>query len=216
MRKEITIEAQPRTELGKNENRRLRASGMLPAVVYGHAADALAVAVSPKEVEAILHSSTGHNTLFNVDIPGKEKSLVMIVDWQHHPVKSHLLHVDMLRIDPEKPMMVKVPVHTEGEARGVKQQGGLLEVVTREILVECLPDYIPEHLTVDVRNLLIGQNIRAADVPLPAGVSLRDQPDSVICHVVALRVSVAAAAEEAAAEAAEPEVIKKGKKEEEE
>src|SRR5262249_22460639 len=143
MRKDITVVAEPRSSRGKNEARRLRASGAAPAVLYGSGGDALAVAVSPKELGRIIHSKTGHNTIFNLSVKGGENSPVMIVDWQSDPVKDTLLHADLKRIDLTKRLRVKVPVHTTGEPQGVKIQGGLHELVTREIEIECLPDDIP-------------------------------------------------------------------------
>ena len=216
MRKDITIVAEPRPSRGKNAARRLRAGGWIPAVLYGAGKASTAITLDPKEIDRILYSSTGHNTIFDVRVDGQETCPAMIVDWQHDPIQGRLLHADLERIDLTKKLRVKVPVHTEGEPRGVKQQGGLMEVVTREIEIECLPDDIPEHLTVNVRDLLIGQNLRVADVPLGEGIELRSTPDTVICHVIALRTSETAAAPEAGAEPAEPEVVKKGKGEEKE
>ena len=219
MRKDITVTAEPRETRGKNEARRLRAAGSAPAVVYGCGTEAVAVAVSPKEVGRILHSKTGHNTIFNLAVKGGESTPVMIVDWQSDPVKDTLLHVDLKRIDLTQRITVKVPVHTTGDPKGVKIQGGLHEVVTREIEIECLPHDIPEHFTIDVGELMIGQSVRASDVALGELVKLVSQPDAVISHVVALKAEVVEtpAVVEGAAPAAptEPEVIKKGKKEEE-
>ena len=178
-----------------------------------------AVAVSPKELTRILNSKTGHNTIFNLAVTGGETSPVMIVDWQNDPVKETLLHIDLKRIDLTQRLRVKVPVHHTGEPKGVKLQGGLHELITREIEIECLPDEIPEHFIVDVSELMIGQGIRASEIPLPPGVTLVSPADAVISHVVALKVEAEPepAAVEGAAPAApaEPEVIKKGKKEEE-
>jgi len=217
MRKEITVAAQLRTSRGKNEARRLRAHGLTPAVLYGAGREAVAIAAEPSALLRILHSSTGHNTIFDVAIDGGETTPAMIVDWQLDPITDRLLHVDLKRIDMSKRLRVSVPVQTQGEAKGVKQQGGLLEIVTREIEIECLPDEIPEHFTVDVTELMIGQALRAGEVPLSGSMKLLSSPDSVIAHVVALRREAAAAVEAAVPEAAatEPEVIKKGKKEEE-
>jgi large subunit ribosomal protein L25 len=187
----------------------------IPAVVYGAGKESVAVSVSPKEIEKILHSSSGVNTIFNLDIQGVETTPVMVVDWQHDPVKSNLLHIDMKRIDLTKRLQVKVPVHTTGDPRGVKEQGGLHEIVSREIEIECLPDEIPEHFTVDVSALRIGQSLRAGDVPLSGTMKLLSPPDLVISHVVATRGSVEIAEGAEGAAAAEPEVVKKGKKEEE-
>lgn len=219
MRKDITIVAEPRETRGKNEARRLRARGAAPAVVYGADRPPVAISVSPKEVTRILHSSAGHNTIFNLDVRGVETTPVMIVDWQADPTKENLLHVDLKRIDLSERISVKIPVHATGDAKGVKQQGGLLELVVREIEVECLPDDIPELFRIDVSELLIGQNIRAADIPMTGSLRLVSSPDAVLAHVVALRVTEtaepAAEVEAAPAATAEPEVIKKGKKEEE-
>jgi large subunit ribosomal protein L25 len=219
MRKEITIVAEPRSSRGKNEARRMRAAGSAPAVVYGAAGESVAVAVSPKEVNRILHSKAGHNTIFNLTVQGGETTPVMIVDWQNDPIKDTLLHVDLKRIDLSKRIRVKVPVQTTGEPKGVKIQGGLHEVITREIEIECLPNDIPENFTVDVGELMIGQNVRAGDIQVPASIRLVSPADSVISHVVALKVeeepAAAAPVEGAPPAPAEPEVIKKGKKEEE-
>ena len=213
MRKEITVAAEPRETRGKNEARRLRVKGLSPAVLYGSEGPAVAVAVDPKEVTKILHSNTGHNTIFNVSVQGGETTPVMIVDWQKDPVRDHLLHVDLKRIDLTKRISVKVRVHTTGDPKGVKIQGGLLEVITREIEIDCLPDEIPESYSVDVSELSIGQNLRASDIALGGSVKLVSAADQVIAHVVALKAEAEATAEGAAP--AEPEVIKKGKKEEE-
>ncbi len=214
MKRDITVTAETRETRGKNEARRLRARGLAPAVLYGAAQDSVAVSVNPKEVNRILR--TGHNTIFNLAING-DTTPVMLVDWQKDPVKSTLLHVDLKRIDLTKRITIKVPVHTTGEPKGVKIQGGLFEIVTREIEVECLPDDIPESFTVDVLELMMGQSVRAGAVAIPESVVLVSSPDQVIAHVVAMRAEAVAepAAEVAAPAAAEPEVIKKGKKEEE-
>jgi large subunit ribosomal protein L25 len=220
MRKDITIEAQPRDTRGKNEARRLRAQGSAPAVVYGSGGDAIPVSVSPKEITKILHSKSGHNTIFNIKLNGGESTPVMIVDWQNDPIKDNLLHVDLKRIDLTKRIRVKVPVLTTGEPKGVKIQGGLHELITREIEIECLPDEIPESFTVDVNELMMNQAVRASQVAMSGSMKLVSNPESVISHVVALKAEEEAKPAEgaegaAAAAPAEPEVIKKGKKEEE-
>jgi large subunit ribosomal protein L25 len=217
MRKDIAVAAEPRESRGKNEARRLRVKGSMPAVVYGGAAGPEPVAVSPKELTRILNSTTGHNTIFNLDVAGKDSTPVMIVDWQFHPIKGSLLHADLKRIDLSQRLVVKVPVITQGDPRGVKLQGGIHEIVTREIEIECLPDDIPEQYIVNVTELGIGQSIRAADIPLQGSTKLLSPPDAVISHVVSLRAeesTTAATGGEAASPAGEPEVVKKGKKEE--
>ncbi|HVO97193.1 MAG TPA: 50S ribosomal protein L25 [Bryobacteraceae bacterium] len=215
MRKDITIVAEPRSSRGKNEARRLRVAGQAPAVLYGAGGDAVPVAVSPKEVNKILHSNTGHNTIFNLSVTGGETVPVMVVDWQNDPVKDNLLHVDLKRIDLTLRLRVKVPVHTTGEAKGVKLQGGLLELITREVEIECLPDDIPEQFLIDVKELSIGENIRASQIAITGSMKLVSNPDAVIAHVVSLKAEEAPAAEAVVAAPAEPEVAKKGKKEEE-
>lgn len=216
MRKDITIAAEPRASRGKNEARRLRTRALIPAVVYGTGKDPVAVSVSPKEINKILFSSTGHNTIFNLDVTGQETTPVMVVDWQHEPVKGSLLHIDLQRIDLEKRLKVKVHVSTHGDPKGVKIQGGIYEIITREIEIECLPDEIPEKFDVSVAEFEIGQSLRAGDIPLTGSMVLVSPPEQVISHVIATRGSADETAEATPAAAGpEPEVIKKGKKEEE-
>jgi len=212
MRKDITIAAEPRSTRGKNEARRLRVAGSVPSVVYGVKGDAVPVAVNPKELVKILKSKSGHNTIFNLDIQGVENTPVMIVDWQLDPIKDSMLHADLRRVDLTKELTVLVPVHTHGDPKGVKVQGGIHEIITREIEIECLPDDIPEEFIVDVTELLIGQSVRAADIPLTGSMKLVSPGDAVISHVVSLKAEAAPA--EGAEGGKEPEVIKKGKKEE--
>ncbi len=209
MRKDITIAAEGRATRGKNEARRLRVSGRAPAIIYGTGRDPVAVAISPKEVNKILLSSTGHNSIFDVTVDGGSPEPVMIVDWLYEPVKGNLLHIDMQRIDLTKRINVKIPVHVHGEPKGVKQQGGLLDVVTREVEVECLPDDIPADFSLDIATLEINQAIRASDLPMTNSMKLVMAPDAVIVHIIAPKIDP-----DAVAAAAEPEVIKKGKKDE--
>lgn len=215
MVKNLTVNAESRDSRGKNEARRLRAQGSMPAVVYGGANGPAPVAVSPKDLVKILNSKTGHNTIFTLAVTGGESAPVMIVDWQYDPIKDNLLHADMKRIDLTKRIIVKIPVLTHGDPRGVKLQGGLHEIVTRELEVECLPNEIPEQFDVNVTELVIGQSIRASDIPLTGSMTLVSPPDAVISHVVSLKAEEVPAAEEGVPAGSEPEVIKKGKKEEE-
>ncbi len=214
----ITVEATPRGDRGKNAARRLRQTGQVPAVLYGGKEESVAVTVNAKQVAGILRSESGHNTIFTVKLSGGEQK-AMLKDWQVDPVKGTLLHVDMLRVAMDVRMRFKVPVHTFGEPQGVKLQGGIFEMVTREVEVECLPADIPEEFEVDITELLIGKQLRASDLPVdPAKIKLVTDPQRVIAHVVALRAEEEKPVEAVAAEAvapAEPEVIKKGKKEEE-
>jgi large subunit ribosomal protein L25 len=192
---------------------------MAPGVLYGAGGESVAVAVTPKELNKILASKAGRNTIFDLAVKDGETTPVMIVDWQRDPVKENLLHIDLKRIDLTKRIRVKIPVHHVGEPKGVKLQGGLHELITRDIEIECLPDDIPEHYVIDVTELMIGNSIRAGDIPLADGVKLVSPADAVISHVIALKAEEepAAVAEGAApAATSEPEVIKKGKKDEEE
>jgi large subunit ribosomal protein L25 len=223
MRRDITVTAEVRATRGKNEARRLRVRGFIPAVLYGAYKDSVSIGISPRELVHILNSKSGHNTIFNLAIQGGENTPVMVVDEQRDPVRGHLLHADLKRIDLEKRIRVAVPVVTTGEAAGIKLQGGLLEIISREIEIECLPDEIPEHFEVDVSSLMIGQSVRAGGIPMTGSMRLLSPAEAVIAHVVAMRaeeVAPVAAVVEAvpAAEGvagSEPEVIKKGKKDEE-
>src|SRR6202011_3210254 len=178
-----------------------------------------ALEVSAKQVSAILRSPSGHNTIFKIKVKDAEETAI-VKDWIVDPVKGHLLHVDLLRIAMDVRMRVKIPVHTFGEAQGVKLQGGVFEMVTREVEIECLPSDIPGEIRVDISELMIGKQLRAGDLPIDtAKIKLVSDPQRVVAHVVALRAEEDKPAEAVAAEAAapaEPEVIKKGKKEAEE
>jgi large subunit ribosomal protein L25 len=219
VRKDITVAADVRETRGKNEAHRTRRAGKIPAVVYGAHQEPVSIAVNPREILKIVESSTGYNTIFNLQVNGGAPTPVMVVDEQTDPIRGTLLHADFKRIDLSQRLRVEVPVHVHGEPKGVKQQGGLLDIVTRSVEIECLPDDIPEHFTMDVTELSLGQSRRASDIPLAGSVKLVSAPDLVIAHVVTHRgeEAEAAPAEGAAAPAAgtEPEVIKKGKKEEE-
>ena len=214
-----TLEAQPRTPGNKNEARRVRQGGKIPAVVYGAGQDSVSVAVDPRQVSRILHSETGHNTIFDLTLDGS-KTKAMIVDWQYEPIKGKLLHIDVKRIAMDKKLAVMVPITLKGEAVGVKQQGGILEQMLREVEVECLPQDIPSHIDVDVTELVFGKVLRVSDLPHNDKVKYLTDENQPVAHVTAVKEEVAATPEAAAAEAAaapaEPEVIKKGKQETEE
>ena len=216
---QIIVEAAPRETRGKNAARRVRLTGQVPAVLYGGKGGSQAIEVNAKQVAAILRSPSGHNTIFKVKTKDTEETAI-VKDWLVDPVKGHLLHVDLLRIAMDVRMRVKVPVHTFGEAQGVKLQGGIFEMVTREVEIECLPSEIPTEFRMDISELMIGTQLRASDIQLdPEKMKLVTDPLRVLAHVVALRIEEEKPAEAVAAEAAvpaEPEVIKKGKKEAEE
>lgn len=214
---EISLAADPRDTFGKGPARQMRRAGRIPATLYGAKQQALSLSLDPKDVQQILRSEAGHNTIFNLKVAGGETTAAMLVDWQKEPLRGRLLHVDLKRIALDQRIKVRIPVHTQGEAAGVKLQGGILEVVTREIEIECLPTEIPEHITVDVTELSIGQNLRVGDLKLEGDRRVLTDADRVVAHVVAVKEVVEAApAAEAAATPTEPEVIKKGKAEAEE
>lgn len=212
----MTVEAEAREEFGKNANRRLRRAGRIPAVVYGGGGPAIPVAVDPRRISAILHSESGHNALFMLEIRGKAPARVMLREWQVDPLHGSLLHVDMVRIARDAKLRVKVPIHIVGEPKGVKVQGGIFEFMLREVEVECLPDDIPEHITVDVTELTIGRNLRVSDLPVDPRNKVLTDPTRPVAHVITLKAEEEKpAAEVAEAAPAEPEVIRKGKAEEE-
>jgi len=189
-------------------------SGRIPAVVYGAFKDPVSVSVNPRDVTRILRSKTGHNSIFDVDIEGVEKTPVIVADEQYDPIKGNLLHIDLRRIDLTRKLRLHIPIHVTGEAKGVKQQGGVLDVVTKSVEIECIPDDIPDQFDIDVTELMIGNAIRVAGLPVKEGIRILTAGDAVIAHVVGIKEE-AAAEPVAAAVVAEPEVAKKGKKEEE-
>jgi large subunit ribosomal protein L25 len=215
---QIIVEGKLREDRGKNAARRLRQSGEVPAVLYGGKGGPVALTVNSKQLGALLRSQSGQNTVFHVRLPGGDQP-AMLKDWQVDPAKGSLLHVDMMRVAMDVQVRVRVPVHTFGDAQGVKLQGGIFEMVTREVEIECLPSEIPTEFKVDVTDFMIGRQLRAGDLSLdPEKMKLVTDPQRVIAHVVALRAEEEKPAEAVAVEAAapaEPEVIKKGKKEEE-
>jgi len=219
---EATLEAVKRDGRGKNEANRLRASGRIPAVVYGSRAegkapDGVALAVDPKQVLRILHSESGANTLITLRVDGSAEARVMVKEYQLDPITHQLLHADFYQLALDKAITVTVPITLKGEPKGVKQQGGLLDFVTRDIQVLCLPTEIPEHIDIDVAEMMLNQSIRVRDLPQDAKWKALTAPETMIVHVVIPKAeeSAAATAEVAAPGAAEPEVVKKGKGDEE-
>jgi large subunit ribosomal protein L25 len=213
------VEAQPRQGAGKNVARRLRKSGRVPAVLYGAGKPPVSLSVEPKQIARILHSEAGVNTIFDLQLDG-ERTKAMIVDYQNEPLKGALLHLDFKRIAMDRRLKVSVPIVLKGDAAGVKQQGGILDQVLREVDIECLPGDIPGHLQADVTNLVFGQVLRVADLPHDESkIHVLTDPEQAVAHITAVKEEVAptpeTAAAEAVAEPAEPEVIKKGKQEEE-
>jgi large subunit ribosomal protein L25 len=197
-------------KFNKNAARRVRVDGKIPAVVYGAGKESVAVTVDPKVIIKILHSDSGHNTIFNLDIAGSGLVKAMIVDWQNEPIKGKLLHIDMKRIAMDKTMRVSVPIQLIGIPTGVKTQGGILEHVLREVEVECLPDDIPSHLDVDVSGLELHGAIHVSDLPHSGKLKfLGGDENATVAHVTA--VKEAPAEETADTAVTEPEVAKKGK-----
>jgi large subunit ribosomal protein L25 len=223
---DATLDAVKREGRGKNEANRLRAAGQIPAVVYGSkkdgkAPEGVALSVDPKAVLRILHSDTGANTLINLRVDGTE-ARVMVKEYQLDPITHQLLHADFYALAMDKAITVTVPIVLKGESRGVKQQGGIVDFVTRDIEVQCLPTDIPENIAVDISELVLNQSIRVKDlVQGPKWTAMADG-ETMIVHVVMPKAEVAAEAATAEAAAAapaaapEPEVIKKGKEEKEE
>jgi len=214
-----TLEAQPRTPGTKNDARRVRREGRIPAVVYGAGKSSVPVVVDPRQVSRILHSETGHNSVFDLALDG-EKTKAMIVDWQYEPIKGSLLHIDLKRIAMDQKLRVNVPIELVGDPEGVKTQGGLLEQIVREVEVECLPADIPNVIELNVAALVFGVVLRVSDLPKNDKVKFVTDPDQPVAHIISIKEEEVATPEAAAADAAaapaEPEVIKKGKQETEE
>ena len=222
---EAILEAVSRDTFGKNEARRTRRQGMVPAVLYGASSDgqekseATPIAVNPKALLKILHSESGANTLISLKLAGAG-ARVLVKDYQLDPVTRQVLHADFYRVAMDRALQVTIPVIVKGEPKGVKQQGGVLEFIRREIAIECLPGDIPEHVEVDVSELMLHQGVRVRDIATDPKWKPLSDPDMMLVHVIMPKAEEVAAPADAAAAAAapavpaEPEVIKKGKKEE--
>jgi large subunit ribosomal protein L25 len=216
---DAVLEAVERGSRGRNEARRLRAAGKIPAVVYGERQGGKAITVDPKVLSRILHTGQGANTLISLKLSG-EDARVLVKEYQLDPVTHQILHADFYRVAMDKLIRVTVPVVPRGEPKGVKQQGGVLDIVHRSIELECLPGDIPQQIDIDVSELLVGQNVRVRDVATNAKWKSLSDADMMLVHVIIPKVEEVPATPEATAAAAtaapaEPEVIKKGKKEEE-
>ena len=212
------LEAQPRETGTKNDARRVRRSGKIPAVVYGAGKQAASVSVDPRQVARILQSATGHNTVFDLALDG-EHTKAMIVDWQYEPIRGSLLHIDLKRIAMDQVLQISVPIELVGEPTGVKQQGGILEQITREVEVECLPGDIPNQIELNVSELVFGMVLRISDLPRNEKITYLTDAEQPVAHIISVKEEAPpaeAAVGEAAAAPAEPEVIKKGKQETEE
>lgn len=216
---DATLEAVKRNTFGRNEAGRLRRAGQIPAVLYGAGKEGVPLSVDPKELSRILHSKSGANTLISLKCEGAADARVLVKEYQLDPVNHRLLHADFYKVAMDKALRVIVPVHLSGEAKGVKAQGGVVDFVNREVEIECLPADIPEHITVDVTELMLHQGIRVRDIAASAKKwKAVTDGDLLLVHVVMPKVEEAPAAATdvaAAAAPAEPEVIKKGKIEKE-
>ena len=208
-----TLEATTRESRGKNEARRLRVAGRIPAVLYGGAGGAVPLSVDPKALSRILHSGSGVNSIISLDVQGQGVTQVLVKEFLLEPIKHSMLHADFYRLQMDKAITVTVSIVLKGEPKGVKLQGGVVDFPGREVEVECLPGDIPENLTIDVSELMIGQGVRLKDLSAGAKWTAVSDPDTLIVHVIAAKVEEAAP--EAAAATAEPEVLKKGKGDEE-
>ncbi len=195
MQQQVDFEISERETRGKNEARRLRAAGKVPGVVYGLGKDSRAISVDSKLMTRLLQSAGGQNSILNLKGSGADES-AMAVDYQVDPVKNNLLHLDLRRVNLEKPVTVAVPVHTVGIAYGVKTEGGFEEMVNREVLVECLPLDIPEKIEVDVTDLQIGQAVRVGDLPTSDKYTLVDDANKLLMHIMAAKTAEAEEAEE--------------------
>jgi large subunit ribosomal protein L25 len=218
---EAVLDAQTRDTFGKNEARRTRRGGQVPGVLYGGAGKgAKPIAVSPKALLKILHSEAGQNTLISLKLAGEGENRVLVKDYLLDPISHEVLHVDFLRIAMDKVLQVTIPIVVHGEPKGVKQQGGVLEFIRREVVIEVLPADIPEHIDVDVTELMLHQGIRVRDIATNAKWKPVSELDLMLVHVIMPKVEEVAAPADAAAAAtatpAEPEVMKKGKKDEDE
>lgn len=204
------VVATPRTgKFNKNHARRVRVAGKIPAVVYGAGQESVAVTVDPRVVTKILHSEAGHNTIFDLNVEGAALVKAMLVDWQHEPIKGKLLHADFKRIAMDKAMRVSVPVLLSGIPVGVKNSGGILDQVLREVEVECLPADIPDHLDVDVSGLELYGAIHISDLPHSGSLKFTGDEHALVAHVTIIKEE--AALDVTAPVVAEPEVAKKGK-----
>jgi large subunit ribosomal protein L25 len=216
---EAILEAAKRDRFGKNEAGRIRREGRVPAVLYGGATrEAIPLTVDPKSLLRIMHSEAGLNTLITLKLDGAGDTRVLVKDYLVEPVTRQLLHADFYRVAMDKALKVRVAIQLNGEAKGVKAQGGVVEFVNREMDIECLPGDIPEHINVDVTELMVNQGIRVRDLVAPGNKwKPVTDADLLIVHVVLPKVEAAPEPTEAAAAAAsptapaEPEVIKKGK-----
>jgi len=212
--KTIELAVEKRSTTGKNEARRSRAGGRIPAVVYGAGKPNVPISVDRKALSDVFREGAGENAIFLLKLAGSDQSRhAMIREMQRDPVSRKPLHIDFVRVLMDVKITIKVPIEIVGVAKGVKTDQGILDVVTREIEIECLPGNIPAHLPVDVTELAIGDAIRVSELPAVEGVRVVDNPEKVVVHVThpTREEEPAAAVAEGPVEPTEPEVLKKGK-----
>ena len=219
---EMTVGAEPRSDLGSAAAKRIRRAGRVPAIVYGGSGENLTVSIDPKAILRLLRSESGRNTIISLEVEGGGADNVILKDWQVDPVREDLLHADFQRIAMDEVLRVSIPIAIRGEAIGVKTEGGMLEVVLREIEIECLPSNIPERVECDVSDLKMHESIRVGDLPKLENVEVLEDSDRVVVHVVAVKEEEEPVEEEVEGIEAvgeggegEPEVAAKGKKDEE-
>jgi len=210
------LSATPRDGTGKGSARSLRAQGKIPAVIYGHGREPQSLAIETRELEKLLSKISAESTVIELSMDGKS-ARTLIREIQRHPFKRQILHVDFQELVAGEKVTVRIPIVLMGVPEGVRQDGGILDQVMRELEIEVDPANIPNHVEVDVNALRIGDSVHVNEIPLPEGVELAGESDSTVCVVSAPRavVETVAPAEEAEV-VAEPEVIGKAKKEEEE
>ena len=211
----VTVEAEVRSGAGKHALHELRRAGKVPAVLYGGTGKSVNLQLHARQLANVLGTKSKHHTLFQLQVQGGEETLAMIAETQWEPVRGTLRHVDFKRVLMDRKIRVAVPIITTGEAKGIKEQGGVFELMLRELEVECLPADLLDEFTFDVSNLMLNESIRVSDLETRIGDRIRilREPQSVICHVITPKaIEEEKPAEAVAAEApAEPEVIKKGK-----
>jgi large subunit ribosomal protein L25 len=209
----MVIHAQKRDEIGKGSARSLRRNNMIPVILY-RKGSSIPLKVPKKELTQFINETAGEKVMVSLELGDGGNKLALLKDYQVDPVKRELLHADFYEVLLTEKLRLSIRVVTTGESIGVKRDGGVLQHLLREVEIECLPDKIPGHITVDVSNLEIGQSIHVKDLKTEEGVKILNDPDEVVVNVIAPEVEEAAPTEKVE-EVVEPEVIKKGKKEEE-
>ncbi len=217
MEKEMFLNVEKRIEMTRGEINELRLRGELPAVLYGSGQETISLIVNEKEFRKTMHTELGENIIISLRVKGENEKThsVVVKDWQIDSVKGNLLHIDFCQISLKKEIVVDVIVETEGEAPGVKEKGGVLEHILRELEIKCLPARIPHSIIVDISHLQIGENVLVKDIVVPEGLKILNDLEQIVVNIVAATVLEEKTEEAIAGETAEPEVISKGKKEEE-